>query len=333
VTRSTGHAGTHQPHTVFVLGGGGNLGATQVGMLRALFERGLRPDALVGCSVGALNAGAIAAEPTMAGVERLEAVWLDPETWKVFSPGRFGGPWLLLKRGSSMTTNDRVLSLIHNTVPERHFEDFKVPLHVVATSLATGMARWFSSGDAVRPILASSALPAVLPPVEIQGELFIDGAVVDNVPIERAVQLRAKRVVVLHVGNFRRPRATPNRPLDTLLHAFSIARNERFLRESARDHPGVEVLVLPGIDPGPLRRDDFTRTDELVERAYQTSIAFLESRGLGELALPPVGAGHDNASMLTSDLPAGRRSRAARRARRDTTAAADISDRASQPTR
>jgi NTE family protein len=303
---------------VFVLGGGGNLGATQVGMLRALLERGLRPDALVGCSVGALNAGAIASDPSMVGLERLRQVWLDPETWRVFSPGRFGGPWLLLKRGPSMTDNARLLSLIEATVSERRFEDFRLPLHVVATSLSTGMARWFSAGDVIRPILASAALPAVLPPVEIHGELFIDGAVVDNVPIERAVQLRAKRVVVLHVGNFRRPRSMPNRPLDTLLHAFSIARNERFLRESARDHPGVEVLVLPAIDPGTLRRDDFTRTDELIERAYHTSVAFLESRGLGGLALPAAGrTSAEGASMLTSDLLAGRRSRAAARRGRD----------------
>src|SRR5439155_4947332 len=139
-----------------------------------------------------------------------------------------------------------------------------LPFHVVATSLTTGRPEWFHRGPVVAPILASSALPAVLPPVEIGGELFIDGAVVDNVPISRALELGVERVVVLHVGNFERPRPHPQRPLDVLLQAFSIARNERFARESAREYDGVELIVLPGVDPGPIKRNDFSKTAHLI---------------------------------------------------------------------
>ncbi len=57
------------PRTAFVCGGGGNLGASQVGMLRALLDRGIRPDVVVGCSVGALNGAVVAADPTPAGVD------------------------------------------------------------------------------------------------------------------------------------------------------------------------------------------------------------------------------------------------------------------------
>src|SRR5213075_1328894 len=89
--------GTGQ-RTAFVLGGGGNLGAVQIGMLQALFERHITPDLLVGCSVGALNAAAVASQPNLDGVDRLRRVWLDRATWQVFSSGKLTGPWLLLKK-------------------------------------------------------------------------------------------------------------------------------------------------------------------------------------------------------------------------------------------
>jgi NTE family protein len=246
-------------------------------MVQALLERDIRPDVLVGCSVGALNAAAIAASPNLEGVERLRNVWLDPRTWQVFSPGKLTGPWLLLKKARSMVTNERIRRLVETTVEEREFEDFALPLHVVATSLLTGRPKWFDRGPVVAPILASAALPAVLPPVEIDGEPFIDGAVVDNVPISRAIDLGVDRVVVLHVGNFERPRPNPQRPLDVLLQAFSIARNERFARESALQHEGIEVVVLPGVDPGPIKRNDFSTTEQLIKRAHAAASSFLDA--------------------------------------------------------
>src|SRR5262249_37876535 len=111
--------------------------------------------------------------------------------------------------------------------------------------------------------------------IEIEGEPYIDGGVVDNVPISRAVALGVDRIVVLHVGNFARPRPDPQRPLDVLLQAFSIARNERFPREADQDH-GAELLVLPAIDPGPIKRNDFPKTPTLTTRAQAAATAFLD---------------------------------------------------------
>ena len=274
---TTLHPRGNRQRTAFVLGGGGNLGAVQIGMLHALFERDIKPDLLIGCSVGALNAAAIAAHPDLDGVERLRRTWLDPITWQVFSSGRLTGPWLLLKKARSMVTNDRIRHLVESTVTERRFEEFAVPLHVVATSLRSGHPHWFERGPVVDAILASAALPAILPPVEIDGEQYIDGAVVDNVPISRALELGCERVVVLHVGNFERPRPNPQRPLDVLLQAFSIARNERFARESANEHDGVELIVLPGVDPGPIKRNDFSKTAHLIRRAHAAAAGYLDA--------------------------------------------------------
>lgn len=264
-----------QPRTVFVLGGGGNLGAIQVGMLRALLERAIVPDAVVGCSVGAINAAAMAGEPTVEGVRRLAGIWGSLQD-DVIAGGRLTSLKVFANRTPSLQPNDSLRHLLETQLPFATFEEAQIPLHVVATSLDTGHARWFSSGPVVEPILASAALPAVFPPVEIDGELLIDGGVVDNVPIWRAVELGAQRIVVLHVGNFVRKRPLPKRPIDVLIQSFSIARNHRFLREMLTPPEGVELLVLPSVDPGPVRYDDFRQSRRLIEQGYVTAAGHLD---------------------------------------------------------
>ncbi|HVM08679.1 MAG TPA: patatin-like phospholipase family protein [Acidimicrobiales bacterium] len=267
---------TPQAKTVFVLGGGGNLGAIQVGMLRAVVERGIAPDEIVGCSVGAINASALASDPTVEGIHRLQELWLTvPDT--AMAATRFEA-LRLLTRGTALQPNSGLRMLIEEMLEHRRFEEFPVPFHVVATSMRTGHERWFSEGDVVGPILASAALPGVFPPVTINGETFIDGGVVNNVPISKAYDLRATRVVVFHVGNFERARPEPKRPIDVMIQAFSIARGHRFhldLTSSAPD--GVELLVLPGVNPGKLRYNDFSRSTELIERGYEATAAHLDT--------------------------------------------------------
>jgi NTE family protein len=266
------------PVTAFVLGGGGNLGAVQVGMLQALLEQGIVPDLLVGCSVGALNAAGLAADPTMDGVDRMWDVWAHLDSDELWPAGRISGLWQLGRKGHAIQPNTGLRTLIERALAYRIFEEARVPVQVVATSLTSGRAKWFSTGPIVEPILASAALPAVFPPVIIDGEPYIDGGVVDNVPISRAIALGATRVYVLHVGNFERPRQLPRRPIDVLLAAFSIARNHRFLAETDATPEDVELVVLPAIDPGRIRRNDFRHSEDLMARSSATTARFLTGR-------------------------------------------------------
>src|SRR5436309_10407760 len=267
------------PGVAFVLGGGGNLGAVQVGMLQALFELGVVPEVVIGCSVGALNAAGLAADPTLAGVRKLRETWLNLNGDELWPAGRISGLWMLGRKGQAIQPNTGLRGLIERALPYRLLEDAVIPVHVNATSLETGRGHWFTTGPAVEAILASAALPAVFPPVVVGGEAYIDGGVVDNVPISRAVALGARRVYVLHVGNFVRPRQLPRRPIDVLLQSFSIARNHRFLAETDEPPSNVELVVLPGVDPGRMRRNDFSRSRDLMDRAYATAREFLAGRG------------------------------------------------------
>ncbi|MBV8160475.1 MAG: patatin-like phospholipase family protein [Acidimicrobiia bacterium] len=267
------------PGAAFVLGGGGNLGAVQVGMLQALFEAGIVPDVAIGCSVGALNAAGLGADPTLAGVRHLRETWLNLDGDELWPAGRISGLWMLGRKSQAIQPNTGLRRLIERTLPYTQLEDAVIPVHVNATSLETGRGHWFTTGPAVEAILASAALPAVFPPVVVDGQSYVDGGVVDNVPISRALALGARRVFVLHVGNFTRPRQLPRRPIDVLLQSYSIARNHRFLAETDEPPSAVDLVVLPGVDPGRIRRNDFSRSRDLMDRAYAAAKEFLAGHG------------------------------------------------------
>lgn len=270
-----------KPRTAFVFSGGGNLGAIQVGQVRALMERGIVPDAVVGCSVGALNGAAIAGNPTLDEANRLSALWKSLTRDDIFpSTGRGRGPWLYVRNGASAYSDDGLRRLISQWLRFQRFEDAVARFSVVATSLRDGLEHWFERGDVTLPLLASTALPGAFPPVDIDGEPFIDGGVLNNIPISKAFEMRAKRVYVLDVGNVERETKTPKRPYEVLMQAVNIARAHRFRIECGQVPDGVEMIRMPSIDVGKLRHDDFSRSAELIERSYTASCAFLDRAAL-----------------------------------------------------
>lgn len=261
----------------FVLGGGGNLGAVQVGMLRALVEHGIAPDLVVGCSVGALNGVAFAQEPSLVGVARLEQLWRDIDGRQVMPSGWVPTAVQFARRGIAIHDNDGLRRTIESVVTVERFDQLRVPFQCVATDLDGAREVWFSDGPLVEPILASAALPSVYPPVDIDGIRYIDGAVVNDVPISRAVELGARKLYVLHVGSFDRPLPEPRRPLDIAVQAYWIARRHRFHRDLATLPRDVEAIVLPTGDPPRIRFDDFTRSRELIDAAYAATTAHLDA--------------------------------------------------------
>jgi NTE family protein len=271
----------------FVLAGGGNLGAIQAGMLRALSERRIRPDLVVGCSVGAMNGAAFATDPTLAGARLLEARWRNVEADQIMPPGRLPGAVQLIRKGESIHPNRGVRELIIEFLGGRtQFGDLKVRFECVATDMAASQERWFSSGPLVEPLLASAALPAVFPPVDVEGRRYLDGGVVNNVPLSRAIQLGAERIYVLHVGSHGRPQTSVRRPVEAALIGYWIARNSRFSNDLAEVPAGVQVVVLcPEVRPD-LRYDDFSATDELIGRGYDAAVSVLDSEDFAALANP-----------------------------------------------
>ncbi|TMR13448.1 patatin-like phospholipase family protein [Nonomuraea turkmeniaca] len=267
--------------TAFVLGGGGVLGAHEVGMLQALDEAGIRPDLVVGTSVGALNGAVIAAAPDEA-VARLTGLWRSDIVRTAFA-----GSWVarlstLARTGTHLHPMGPLRDVLGETVRVSRIEDLTVPFQCVAASVERAAARWFTSGPLVEAVLASCAVPGLLPPVVIGGEHFYDGGLVHSIPVGRAVQLGAKRVYVLHVGRIERPLSPPRRFWEVGMVAFEIARRHRFAEDMASLPPGVEVHVLPAgmTEPlSPMRYRDLSQISACIERAYQASSRYLGNGG------------------------------------------------------
>ena len=266
--------------TAFVLGGGGLLGAHEVGMLRALEQAGVRPDLVVGTSVGALNGVFVAADPAGAAA-RLAQLWQGEALRHAFSETLWGRAARLLRSGTHLHSIEPLRHMLDEVLPGRDFADLQVPFHCVAASIETASARWFSHGPIAPAVLASCAVPGLLPPVEVGDQHYFDGGLVDSIPVGRAVTLGARTVYVLQVGRIERPLAVPRRPWEVGLVAFEIARRHRFHEEMSALPTGVQVHVLPtGADPRPpdmsqLRYRDRAKVGVRMDRAYQASASYL----------------------------------------------------------
>ena len=266
--------------TAFVLGGGGILGAHEVGMLRALSEAGIKPDLVVGTSVGAINGAFVAADPD-AGGERLGRLWQGEALGQAFSETLWGRAVRLARSGTHLHSIEPLRQVLEEMLPADDFAGLQVPFHCVAASIERASPRWFSSGPIVPAVLASCAVPGLLPPVEIDGEHHFDGGLVHSIPVGRAVALGARTVYVLHVGRIERPLAVPRRPWEVGLVAFEIARRYRFHEEMSALPENVCVHVLPAgaartaPDLSQLRYRDKTKVTESIERAYTASASYL----------------------------------------------------------
>jgi NTE family protein len=269
----------------FVLGGGGHLGAAEVGMLHALLQHGVRPDLVVGTSVGALHGAMVAREPSVASVERLETTWGELAALGILGRSWFTDATILMRTRTHVRSAEPLRRLAQSLLGVETFEELAVPFQCVAACIERSAEHWFSSGRLVEAILASSAVPGILPPVQIGGEHFIDGGVVNSVPLDRAVALGANEIYVLHVGRLDQPLAVPRGLRDVAMVAFEIARRNRFVRELENVPQGVAVHVLPTGDPSPTAYNDLTQlryrsfrgADRRIAWAYAATDAYLSS--------------------------------------------------------
>lgn len=259
-----------------MLSGGGNHGAVQVGMLRSLLEHDIRPELVLGCSVGALNGVAYAQDPTLSGIARLEDLWHGFDAKAIMPSKLVPNAVAMARRGEAIQTNDRLRALVEELLRVQTFEELALPFQCVATDIDAVREVWFTSGPLVDPLLASAALPAVFPAVEIDGVRYLDGAIVNDVPVTRAVELGARTIYVLHCGTIDRPRPDPRRPLDVAVQAYWVARHHRFKRDLAMLPDGVEAIVLPTGETPALRFNDFTHSAELIRAGRNATERFLD---------------------------------------------------------
>jgi NTE family protein len=284
-----------------VLSGGASLGAIQVGMLRALVDHGVRPDVVVGTSVGAINGAFVASRDfTTDAVDELAALWLEVRRGHVFPIAPLTGMLAMAGARSHLVPVAGLRRLMLRHVPCDRIEDLPTPLHVVACDLRSGGEVLLSEGPLVDALLASAAIPGVFPPVAWGDRLLIDGGVIDNTPTSHALALGADEIYVLSTGGPCAIAEPPRGALGMLLHATSLLIGQRFAGEAPALGRRAGVTILPSPCPVGVHPMDFGHSAELIARGEETARAFLAERSADVV---PIEAGRE--SRRARVAPAG----------------------------
>jgi NTE family protein len=270
-------------NTAFVLAGGASLGAIQAGMLEALYEYEVHPDLIVGTSAGALNGAFIADRPqTPETARELAEVWRGLSRNKVFPVNPLTGALGFLGARSHLVPDSGLRKLMRRHVVADRLEQTAVPLHVIATDVLSGDEVRLSEGPLVDAVMASAAIPGVLPPVSWSARELVDGGVSNNAPIQHAFELGAERVYLLPTSAPCELEEAPRGALAMLVHATGLLVRQGLIHDLAtlpgRDH----VVVLPPPCPITVQPSDFSRADWLIEEGYRVAMRYLASHpGLG----------------------------------------------------
>lgn len=284
--------------TAFVLGGGGSWGALQLGMLQALATTDLRPDLVVGTSVGSLNGAIVASDPATA-VERLESLWPSMTRTDVFPGGWVRSMRTLNATRTWIYDNSPLADLITARIPATTFEELAVPFVAIATDFTTGALAELDSGALRSALLASSAIPGIYPWVERDGRRLVDGGLVANVPIATALRRGARSLVVLDCGLAGVDSRRVGTMLEVLVQSVAILSRHHLAADLARCDE-VPVLWLSRGTPNTTLQLDFSATRLMIAEARAHSLTTLAAAA----TLPELGPGFYGADPQLAVSPA-----------------------------
>jgi len=258
------------------------LGAVEVGMLRALFEAGISPDLILGTSVGALNGALVAADPSPGVIDRLGKLWESAVSGReVYGEGAVRQVTRAMRTGTHLHSAKPLRARLYQELDDLTFDDMAIPFQCCAASIERAAEHWFTEGRVVDAVVASAAVPGLLRPARVNGEHYLDGGIVNPIPVGRAVECGAERIFVLQVGRVDRPLKPPRKPWEVARVSFEIARRHRFIREMAALPDYVTAHVLPtgggsARDDSLLSYRDFAAVQSRIDAAYEASVSYLE---------------------------------------------------------
>ncbi len=249
-------------------------------MVRALYERGIVPDLVVGTSVGAVNGAFIASRPpTVETADELAEIWRDLRRGQVF-PFRPLSGWLgFLGSRDHLVPESGLRRLIAEHTTHERLEQTPIEFHVVAVDVLTGEELLLSRGPMLEAVLASAAIPAVLPPVSWNGRALMDGGVANNTPISHAVALGARTVYVLPTGHACALEQPPASALGMALHALTLLARSRLIADIESHRNLARLVVMSPPCPLAIQPTDFAHAEELIERSLLDARALLDGGG------------------------------------------------------
>lgn len=250
------------------MGGGSALGIAHIGVIQALEDNKIPIDCLSGTSAGAIVAACYA-----FGVPLKKMAEVTKKLkWTTFS--RF----CLSKMGimDNSTIGEMVVDLIGRG-PDVLIEDSPIPLAIVATDVSSGERVVFTKGNLAQAVMASSCIPGLFVPVEVEGRKLVDGAFVENVPIFALEELGANIEIGVSLRHFY-SYLEPNNILDIFSNVINILTAKQY---ALIEKSGLGLLIKPHLEK--YGSSDFEKTDDLVAEGYHAAtLAIPEIRSLLE---------------------------------------------------
>ena len=265
-------------------------------MLRALYEREIAPDLILGASVGAVNGAYIASRPpTVETAKALAEIWREVGRQQVFPLNPLTGFVGFFGASRSPDSQPRPAPAGRDPHRVRCASRRRRSRSRSSPPICSAGASFASAeGDAIEAVLASAAIPGVFPPVDWEGRKLIDGGVSNNTPIADAIELGAERIYVLPTGNACDLTAAPRGALGMFLHAMSLLIMRRLLVEVELLADRAELIVLPPPCPLSITPIDFSHADELISRGYEDGRDYLDAYRAGQATAPLAMTMHDH---------------------------------------
>lgn len=250
-------------------------------MLRALFERHIAPDLIIGTSIGAVNGAYIASRPaTVDTADALADMWLRLHGYEVFMPEPVTGLLGLMGLSDHFMPGFALRRILRRHNDIERLEDSPIPLHVVATDVRNGVERRLSRGRTEAAVMASAAVPGVFPAVEFDGYHLVDGGVASNTPASDAIELGAETVYVLPTGHGCDLPRPPRSALGMAIHANTLLLSRRTLIDLQRLAGRARLIVLPPPCPQRVHPADFRHARTLIDSGYAETAGVLDDPDL-----------------------------------------------------
>jgi NTE family protein len=263
--------------------GGGNRGVVHIGVLRAFLERKIIPTHVSGVSAGSFVAAFHAYDPyTFNSFTDLKIIFsylnkafLGLSVWQILTK--------FLRNGlnvESLGDSSKIKEFLDEKLPFKTFEELKIELVLGATNFENGQDVWFKKGPVIPALMASSATPGIFPPVEINGQIFTDGGVTDNLPLFELAKEGCGVIYAVNAGYAGEVKHPPKNFIEAILDARDIAqyqttRYEIELIESL--YPNIEIVPIEPRAGLKLAPYDFAKEkiESVIDESYQHSIKIL----------------------------------------------------------
>ncbi len=258
---------THQAllHPIYTtglaLGGGAILGAAHIGVLRALEEHQIKPDLISGTSIGALIAALYAFGVSVDDIEEMALTlnWSNITSLKLSK--------------LSLFSNKKLGEIISTTLGEVNIEDAITPLAIVACNIATGERVILTSGPLAPAVMASSCLPGIFSPVEINGQLLVDGGIAENVPVSALRDLGANNLIAVDLSA-KAKYNQPNDVFDVISNAISIAIDNN---TKSRTRP-ADIIITPDLTSKSRTNTNPNEIKHMIDIGYKQTMEQLNKK-------------------------------------------------------